>query len=112
MWTLILVNASDDIKKFLHAYSPSDQPVGNYAALNQDCSAIHHNGLPGAESFLHQKQIGLRYVMSLTDSANWETLAHALIQVLAFCRSHALPEVCPNDSGRYRVNPDWRELDR
>jgi hypothetical protein len=26
-----------------------------FAALNQDCSAIHHHRLPRAESFLHQK---------------------------------------------------------
>jgi len=49
------------------------------AALNQDRTAIYHNGLPGAESFLHQKQIGLRYVMSLADSANRETLSHAFV---------------------------------
>ena len=45
--------------------------------LNQGRTAIYHNYLPGAESFLHQEQIGLRYVMSLADSANRETLAHA-----------------------------------
>jgi hypothetical protein len=50
---------------------------GTTAALNQDRTAIYHNDLPGAESFLHQEQIGLRYVMSLADSANRETLAHA-----------------------------------
>ena len=49
--------------------------MGTTAALNQDRTAIYHNGLPGAESFLHQKQIGLRYVMSLADSANRETLS-------------------------------------
>ena len=49
------------------------------AALNQDRTAIYHNGLPSAESFLHQKQIGLRYVMSLADSANRETLSHAFV---------------------------------
>jgi hypothetical protein len=31
----------------------------NYRALNQDRTAIDHNGLAGAEPFLHQKQIGL-----------------------------------------------------
>jgi hypothetical protein len=54
----------------------------------------------------------LCHVMSLADSAYWQTLAHALIQVLTFCRAHALPEVRPNDSGRYRVNPYWCQLDR
>jgi hypothetical protein len=49
------------------------------AALNQDRTAIYYNGLPGAEFFLHQKQIGLRYVMSLADSANRETLSHAFV---------------------------------
>ena len=47
--------------------------------LYQDRTAIYHNGLPSAESFLHQKQIGLRYVMSLADSANRETLSHAFV---------------------------------
>jgi hypothetical protein len=47
------------------------------AALNQDRTAIYHNGLASAESFLHQKQIGLRYVMSLADSANRENLSRA-----------------------------------
>ena len=86
--------------------------LGTTAALNQHCSAIYHNGLPGAESFLHQKQIGLRYVMSLADSANRETLSHTFVQTFALRCAHALPEVCPNDSGRYRVNPYWCQLDR
>jgi hypothetical protein len=47
--------------------------------LYQDRTAINHNGLPSAESFLHQKQIGLRYVMSLADSSNRETLSHAFV---------------------------------
>ena len=50
---------------------------GTTATLNQDRTAIYHNGLPCAEPFLHQKQIGLCYVMSLADSANGETLSHA-----------------------------------
>src|SRR3984893_11700516 len=80
IWTLILVNTSDDIKKFLHSYSPMRSAgLGTTAALNQDRTAIYHNGLPSAESFLHQKQIGLRYVMSLADSANRETLSHAFV---------------------------------
>jgi len=47
--------------------------------LYQDRTAINHNGLPSSESFLHQKQIGLRYVMSFADSANWETFSHAFV---------------------------------
>jgi len=53
--------------------------LGTSAALNQYRTAIYHNGLPSAESFLHQKQIGLRYVMSLADSSNRETLSHAFV---------------------------------
>jgi hypothetical protein len=34
------------------------------ATLNQDRTAIDHNSLTGAESFLHQKQIGLGNIMS------------------------------------------------
>jgi hypothetical protein len=80
MWTLILVNTSDDIKKFLHAYSPMRSADWKLLRrLNQDRTAIYHNGLPGAESFLHQKQIGLRYVMSLADSANRETFRNAFV---------------------------------
>ena len=47
--------------------------------LYQDRTAIHHNGLPSAESFLHQEQIGLRDLGSFADSANRETVAHALV---------------------------------
>ena len=53
--------------------------LGTTAELNQDRTAIYHNGLPGAKSFLHQKQIGLRYVMGLADSTNRETLSHAFV---------------------------------
>src|SRR5215469_16055644 len=81
-------------------------------ALNQDCPAIDNNGLAGTESFLHQKQVGLRNVMSFADSPNRQTLAHALIQVLPFGCTYALPEVGPNDSRRYRVNTNRRQLDR
>ena len=56
-----------------------------FTVLNQDRSAIDHNGLAGAESFLHQKQIGLRNVMSFADSAHRQTLAHALKELLPFC---------------------------
>jgi hypothetical protein len=71
---------TDDIKKFpsrLLSYAISRW--GTTAALNQDRTAIYHNGLPSAESFLHQKQIRLRYVMSLADSANRETLSNAFV---------------------------------
>ena len=77
-----LARMDDDIKKFVHAYSPMRYAIsrlGTTAALNQDRTAIYHNGLSGAESSLHQKQIGLRYVMSLTDSANRETLSHTFV---------------------------------
>jgi len=47
-------------------------------ALNQDRTAINHNGLPSSESFLHQEQVGLRDIVSFADSANGETVAHAL----------------------------------
>jgi hypothetical protein len=79
MWTLILVNTSDDIKKFLPLLSYAISRLGTTAALNQYRTAIYHNGLPSTESFLHQKQIGLRYVMSLADSADRETLSHAFV---------------------------------
>src|SRR5713226_1070049 len=75
--------------------------------LYQDRTAINHNGLPCAESFLHQEQIGLRDLGSLADSANRETLTHAFVQALPFFCTHGLPEVRANDTGRYRVNPDW-----
>ena len=48
--------------------------------LYEDRTAINHNGLPSSESFLHQEQIGLRDLGSFADSANWETVAHALIE--------------------------------
>jgi hypothetical protein len=47
--------------------------------LYQDRTAINHNGLPSSESFLHQEQIGLRDLGSFADSANRETVAHALV---------------------------------
>src|SRR5579863_2075010 len=45
--------------------------------LDQDRSAIDHDCLSSAESFLHQKQIGLRDVMSFANSPLRQTLAHA-----------------------------------
>jgi hypothetical protein len=75
-----LARMDDDIKKFLHAYSPNAiSRLGTTAALNQDRTAVYHNGLSSTESFLHQEQIGLRYVMSLADSANRETVSHAFV---------------------------------
>src|SRR5712671_4406086 len=89
-------------RAFIPSESPTihQEPVGclSHEMLNQDRTAIHHHRMPGAKSFLHQKQIGLRYVMSLADSANRETLCHAFVQVLAFCRAHVPPEVRPNHS--------------
>jgi hypothetical protein len=48
-------------------------------ALNEDRTAINHNGLPSSESFLHQEQIGLRDLGSFADSANREAVAHAFV---------------------------------
>jgi hypothetical protein len=48
-------------------------------ALNQDRTAIDHDGLPSSESFLHQEQIGLRDFGSFADSANREAVAHAFV---------------------------------
>jgi hypothetical protein len=47
--------------------------------LYQDRTAINDNGLPSAESFLHQEQISLRDLGSFADSANRETFAHAFV---------------------------------
>jgi hypothetical protein len=47
-------------------------------ALYQDRTAINDNRLPSSKSFLHQEQVGLRDVGSFADSANRETVAHAL----------------------------------
>jgi hypothetical protein len=49
-----VTNTSDNIKEVpsrLLSYAISQ--FGTVAALNQDCSAIHHHHLPGAKSFLH-----------------------------------------------------------
>jgi len=75
-----LARMDDGIKEFLHAYSSyAISRLGTTAALNQDRTAVYHNGLSSTESFLHQEQIGLRYVMSLADSANRETLSYAFV---------------------------------
>jgi hypothetical protein len=80
MWTLILVNTGDDIKKIIHAYSPMPSTSRKPAeALNQDRTAVDHNGLPSTESFLHQEQIGLRDFRSFAHSTDWETVAHAFV---------------------------------
>src|ERR1700682_2320604 len=76
----------------------------------QDRSAIYHQDLASAESFLHQKHIGLRYVMRFADPPHRQTLAHALIHLLPLRCTHALPEVRPNDPGRHRVDAYRREL--
>ena len=62
----------------------SSSCVGIAATLNQDRTAIDHNGLAGAESFLHQEQIGLRDVMSFADSPHRQTLARAFKELLPF----------------------------
>jgi hypothetical protein len=56
-----------------------------FAPLNQDRTAIDHNGLTCTESFLHQKQEGLGNVMSFADSSHRQTLAHVFIELLPFC---------------------------
>ena len=38
---------------------------------DQDRSTIDYQGLASAEFFLHQKQIGLRYIMGFANPANW-----------------------------------------
>jgi hypothetical protein len=80
------------------------------AVSDEDGSAIDDQGLPRAESFLHQEQIGLGYVMRFADSAHRQTVAHAFIQVLPLCYSHALPEVRPNDSRRHGVHAYRRQF--
>ena len=48
--------------------------------------------------------------MSFADSADRQTVANALIQVLPFYRLHALPEIRPNHSRRYRIHAYRRQL--
>lgn len=60
------------------------QRVGITATLNQNRTSIDHNGLAGAEAFLHQKQVGLREVMSFADTSYGQTLAHAFKELLPF----------------------------
>jgi hypothetical protein len=70
---------TDDGIKSSFTLSYAISRLGTIAALNQDRTAVYHNGLSSTESFLHQEQIGLRYVMSLADSANRETLSYAFV---------------------------------
>jgi hypothetical protein len=56
-----------------------EQPQLIVVVLYQDRTAINDNGLPSAESLLHQEQIGLRDLGSFADSANRKTVAHALV---------------------------------
>jgi hypothetical protein len=77
---------------------------------DQDRSAIYHYGLPSAESFLHQEQIGLCYVVRFADSAHGQTSADALIQVLPFCCCQVLPQVRPNNSRRHCIHANRRQL--
>jgi len=50
---LLLVNTVTASRSSFTLTPLCDQPVGNYSALNQDRSAIDHNRLASAESFLH-----------------------------------------------------------
>jgi hypothetical protein len=77
---------------------------------DQHCSTIDYQGLASAEFFLHQKQIGSRYIMGFANPANWKTTAHAFIQAFPFCCSHVLPEVRPNHSRRHRIYAYRRQL--
>ena len=79
---------------------------------DEDRSAIDHESLPSSESFPHQKQVGLRYVMRLADPADRQTLADALKKAVPFCCAHVLPEVCPNDSRRDCIHTNRRQLER
>jgi hypothetical protein len=58
--------------------------VGITPTLNQDRTAIDHNGLTCTESFLHQKQEGLCNVMSFADAPHGQTLGRAFIELLPF----------------------------
>jgi hypothetical protein len=63
---------------------PSLFCIRRTAALNQDRPAIDHDGLTGAEPFLHQKQIGLSNVMSFADAPHRQAFAHAVIELFSF----------------------------
>ena len=90
----------------LHSIGELRRPL-----LNQDRTAIDHNGLPVLNPSCIKKQIGLGYVIGLADSAHRQAISHALIQVRPCVCIHALPKVGPNDSRRYRVDANRSELD-
>lgn len=81
-------------------------------SLHQDCPAIDHQGLTCGKPFLYQKQIGLRNIMSLADPPNRQTRVHAFKELLPFGGAHVLSEIGPDDSRRYGVYPDRRQLNR
>jgi hypothetical protein len=64
------------------------------SGLDQDGSAIYHDRLTGAESFLHQEQIGLRDIMGFSDSAYRQTFPNAFEELFPLLCIHVLPEVC------------------
>jgi len=78
---------------------------------DQHGSTVDYQGLASAEFFLHQEQIGLRYITGFAYPANWKIVAHALIQAFPFGCSHVLPEVRPNDSRRHRIDAYRRQLE-
>ena len=59
-------------------------PLSSAAALHKDRSTIDNDCLPRAESFLHQKQIGLCNIMSFANSPYGQTLLHAFKELLPF----------------------------
>src|SRR3979490_3150722 len=85
--------------------------VGIAAMLNQDRTAIDHNGLTCTESFLHQKQEGLCNVVSFADAPHRQTLANVLIETLPLGRVHVLPQVRTNHTGRDGIDANGSELD-
>jgi hypothetical protein len=74
-----------DIKTILYCTGPS------LTSSDQDRSTIDYQGLASAEFFLHQEQIGLRYIVGFANAANWKIVAHAFIQAVPCWRSHILP---------------------
>ena len=80
--------------------------AGITTALNQDRATIDHNGLPRAESFLHQKQIGLCNVLSFADSPTGRRLptlskSCSLSDELMFC--HRFVRTTPGDTALTRM---------
>lgn len=74
------------------------------AGLHQDRTSIDHDRLTGGESFLDEKQIGLRYIVGFADAAHRQILTRAFIQVLPFVGVHTLPKVGSNEPRRHRVD--------